>query len=700
VTSRVFNRSLHVTTGQFLNSTRPTVEGTFMMEENRLLWTPPLARMDRSNLRQFMTWLQQNKGLTPERELRDYNALWQWSITHLEEFWEAVWQYFGVQSSTPYSLVLDSHVMPGAKWFVGARLNFAEQIFRFNCDDAHKAAIISQSELRPLAQLSWGELKARVTAVANALRALGIGPGDRVVAYLPNIPETAVAFFACASIGAIWSSCSPDMGSASVLDRFRQIDPKLLLTVDGYRYGGKDFDRMSVVRAMREALPTLQHTVFLPYLDSTATLEGAMTWQGLLDHPAARASEIRFEQVPFDHPLWILYSSGTTGMPKPIVHGHGGSLIESLKGHALHLDLGPDDRFMWFSTTGWIMWNSQIMGLLVGATICIFDGNPGYPDLGTLWKFADRAGVTFFGAGAAYYANCIKAGTEPGKIANLSQITSIGSTGSPLAADCYEWIYREVGNDVMLAAISGGTDVAAAFVGACPIMPLYSGEMQCRGLGIAVFALDPQGRVLEDEVGELVVTEPMPSMPLYFWNDAGNQRYLESYFDVYPGLWRHGDWIRITTRGGAIIYGRSDTTINRHGIRMGTAEIYRVVEAQPEILDSLVVDLEYLGRESWMPLFVVLRPGATLDAALEQRIRNQIRSALSARHVPDAIISVAAVPRTLTGKKMELPIKNLMLGKPIEKIANRDAMSNPECLAFYSDYARQRMSGTPSDGQT
>jgi acetoacetyl-CoA synthetase len=670
-----------------------------MSDENRLLWTPSSSRVARSRLHRFMGWLEQNKGLERERELVDYNSLWQWSTAHLEDFWEAVWHYFEVKSSAPYTAVLDTHRMPGANWFAGARLNFAEQVFRFNRDNPDKPAIISQSELRPMAQLTWGELQAQVTAVANTLRALGVGPGDRVVAYLPNIPETAVAFFACASIGAIWSSCSPDMGSASVLDRFRQIDPKLLLTVDGYRYGGKDFDRMSVVRAMRDALPTLQHTVFLPYLDLAATLEDAMPWQALLEHPATQSGDIHFEQVPFDHPLWILYSSGTTGMPKPIVHGHGGSLIENLKGHAFHLDLGPDDRFLWFSTTGWIMWNSQIMGLLVGATICIYDGNPGYPDLGMLWKFAERAGVTFFGAGAAYYANCMKAGILPAKIADLSRLVSIGSTGSPLAADCYEWIYREVGNDVMLAAISGGTDIAAAFVGACPIMPLYSGEMQCRGLGIAVFAFDEQGRVLEDQVGELVVTEPMPSMPLYFWNDAGNKRYLESYFDVYPGLWRHGDWIRITAHGGAIIYGRSDTTINRHGIRMGTAEIYRVVETQPEIMDSLVVDLEYLGRQSWMPLFVVLRPGTTLDAALEQRIRNQIRTSLSARHVPDAIIAVAEVPRTLTGKKMELPVKNLMLGEPIEKIANRDAMSNPDCLAFYRDYAQQRMSEAPAAGQ-
>ncbi len=659
-----------------------------MPPENHPLWTPSTLRIERSRLHGYMRWLRQEKALP----FTDYHALWQWSVDHLEDFWESVWQYFGIRSAAPYEQVLDAHRMPGAAWFAGARLNFAEQVFRFHDQDneGDRPAIIAQSELRPMTQLSWRDMRRQITAVANTLRALGVGPGDRVVAYLPNIPETAIAFYACASIGAIWSSCSPDMGSASVLDRFRQIDPKVLIAVDGYRYGGKDFDRLSVVEAMRQSLPTLQQTVLLPYLNPDATLDQALPWQNLLTHPAAQAQPIRFEQLPFDHPLWILYSSGTTGMPKPIVHGHGGSLLEGMKGHALHLDLGPQDRFFWFSTTGWIMWNSQVTGLLVGATICIYDGNPGYPDLGTLWKFAERAGATFFGAGAAYYGNCMKAGIEPAKIADLHRLRSVGSTGSPLPAESYEWIYRHVGQDVLLAAISGGTDVAASFVGACPILPLYSGEMQCRCLGIAAYAFDDRGNALDDAVGELVITKPMPSMPLYFWNDPGNKRYLDSYFDTYPGLWRHGDWIRITARGGAIIYGRSDTTINRHGIRMGTAEIYRVVEDLPEVIDSLVVDLEYLGRESYMPLFVVLRPGVALDAALDRRIRDKIRSALSARHVPDDIFAADEIPRTLTGKKMELPIKNLLLGMPLEKIANRDAMSNPGCLAYYVEFAQRR----------
>ena len=501
-----------------------------MSTDNKLLWTPSALRIEHSRMHAYMRWLEREKGLP----CHDYQTLWQWSVDNLEDFWESIWQYFEVRSSAPYQRVLDTRKMPGAKWFEGARLNLTEQIFRFHDEDSEsdQPAIIAQSELRPMTQLSWRDLRRQVTAVANTLRALGVQPGDRVAAYMPNIPETTIAFYACASIGAIWSSCSPDMGSSSVLDRFKQIDPKILLAVDGYRYGGKDFDRMAVVESMRQSLPTLQQVVLLPYLNPDATLDQALSWDSLLTHPAAHAQPIRFEQVPFDHPLWILYSSGTTGMPKPIVHGQGGILLESLKGSALHLDLGPQDRFHWFSTTGWVMWNSQITALLVGSTICLYDGNPGYPDLGTLWKFAERAAVTFFGAGAAYYGNCMKAGIEPAKIADLHRVRSVGSTGSPLAEESYEWIYQHVGQDILLAAISGGTDIVAAFVGACPILPLYSGEMQCRCLGIAVYALDDQGNKLDDAVGELVVTEPMPSMPLYFWNDTDGKRYRQSYFDT------------------------------------------------------------------------------------------------------------------------------------------------------------------------
>ena len=664
-----------------------------MSDQPPLLWRPSAARIERSHVNHYLQWLA-SRG----KSFSDYHALWQWSTDHIEEFWASIWEYFDVRCSVPYTRVVSGHQMPGAAWFEGSRLNFAEQLFRFNTDaaEADKDAIVAESETRARVTVSWGELRRQVTAVANTLRALGVGPGDRVVAYLPNTPEAAVAFFACASIGAIWSSCSPDMGASSVLDRFRQIDPKVLIAVDGYRYGGKDFNRLDVVQNMREQLPTLEHTVLFPYLDTRASLPGAMRWEALFSHPAANASPMRFEQLPADHPLWILYSSGTTGMPKPIVHGQGGSLLECLKGNALALDLGEDDRFLWFSTTGWVMWNAQISGLLVGATICIYDGNPGYPDLTRLWRFAEDMRLTFFGVGAAFYANCMKAGIEPAKVADLSSLRGVGSTGSPLPDDAFQWIYEHVHPDVMLASISGGTDVVASFVGASPLLPVYAGEIQCRSLGVAVHAFDERGEPVIDQVGELVVTKPLPTMPLFFWNDAGNKRYLDSYFDHYPGLWRHGDWIRITPRGGAVIYGRSDATINRHGIRMGTAEIYRVVEELPQILDSMVVDLEYLGRESYMPLFVVLRDGVMLDEALKRQLCDKIRTQLSARHVPNDVFAVPEIPRTLTGKKMELPIKKLLLGMPIEKIANPDAMSNPGSLQWYAAFAAQRQAAQPA----
>jgi len=663
-----------------------------MENASQALWTPSPARIAASRMHDYMDWLRREKQL----QFDDYHALWKWSVDDLPLFWESLWQYFDVHSSAPYSSVLDSEKMPGASWFVGSRLNITEQVFRFHRSEQDRArpAIIARSEGRPAMQLSWDELRRQIGSVANALRGMGVKPGDRVVSYLPNVPETVVAFYACASIGAIWSSCSPDMGTPSVLDRFGQIEPKVLLAVDGYRYGGKDFDRRDVIASLVKSLPTLEHVVVLPYLDQEARIPNTHAWQDLLAHD----STMHFEQLPFDHPLWVVYSSGTTGMPKPIVHGQGGVLIESLKGHGLHTGLGEDDRFMWYSTTGWIMWNSQVTGLLLGATIALYDGNPGYPDLGVLWKFAEEAQLSVFGAGAAYFANCMKAGVEPGKLADLGQIRTIGSTGSPLPAEAFTWIYEQLGADILLASISGGTDIAAAFVGACPILPLYAGEMQCRCLGIAVYAMDEQGTPLEDEVGELVVTKPMPSMPLYFWNDPQGRRYHDSYFDTYPGWWRHGDWLRITPRGGAVIYGRSDTTINRHGIRMGTSEIYRVVEGMPEIVDSLVVDLEYLGRESYMPLFIVLRPGVSLDDVLMRRIADSIRSALSARHVPNEIFAVTEIPRTLTGKKMELPVKKLLLGMRVDEVANPDAMANPGSLAYFVDFAKRRSAATVDGG--
>lgn len=651
-----------------------------------IIWTPSPETVARAQLTRYTDWLARTRGL----RFADYDALWRWSVEDLDAFWASIWDYYAIRAATPYEQVLADHRMPGAKWFTGATLNYADHVLR-NATNA-RPAIVFRNEAGVHRELAWSALAEQVAALAGALRRRGVKRGDRVVAYLPNIPETVVAFLATASLGAIWSVCSPDMGPAAVLDRFRQIEPKVLIACDGYRYAGKAYDRTGLVQEILAALPSVGHTLLVPNLEADidpAAFRGGLRWRAAL----AEGEGVAPEAVPFDHPLWVVYSSGTTGLPKPIVHGHGGIVLEALKLGGLHNDLGPEDRFHWYSSTGWIMWNCQVGGLLNGATICLYDGNPGWPDWSTLWRFVGETGVTFFGAGAAFYASCLKAGVEPPKVADLSRLRALGSTGSPLSPECYRWIYEKVRPDIWLSPISGGTDFAGAFIGGAPTLPVRVGEMQCRCLGAKVEAWDDAGQPLIDEVGELVCTAPMPSMPLYFWNDPGGQRYRESYFETYPGVWRHGDWIRITPRpgaAGAIIYGRSDTTINRHGIRMGTSELYRAVEALPEVMDSLVVDLEYLGRESFMPLFVVLRPGVALDEALKARIKAEIREALSARHVPNEIYAIPEVPRTLSGKKLELPIKRLLLGHPIEKVANPDAMANPGSIAWFIEFARTR----------
>ncbi len=649
--------------------------------EGTVLWTPTRAQADASELARYMRWLADAKGL----RFDDYPALHRWSVDRLEDFWATMWDYLGVRASVPYARVLDERKMPGARWFEGARLNYAEHAFLHAAKD--RPAIVARSEARGASEMSWAELERQVAAVAASLRELGVRPGDRVVSYMPNIPETVVAFLATASLGAIWSSCSPDMGTGAVVDRFRQIAPKVMFAVDGYRYGGKPYDRREVLAEIVPALPSLERVVFLPFLDAGArlALPQAVPWSNVV----ARAAKPAFEQVPFDHPLWIVYSSGTTGVPKAIVHGHGGIVIEHLKTLRLHKDMRPGDRFFWVSSTGWIVWTLLVSGLLGGCTIVMFDGNPGWPDAGEIWRLVGETRADHFGCGAALIGAAMKAGVEPGRIADLSQLRVVSTTGSPLTVDAYEWVYAHVKRDLWLASISGGTDIACGFVSGCPLAPVTAGEIQCRCLGVAVEAFDDAGRPLTGEVGELVVTAPMPTMPLYFWNDPDDRRYRESYFELYPGKWRHGDWIRFTERGTSVIYGRSDTTINRFGIRMGTAEIYRVVEECPEVVDSLVVDLEYLGRKSFLPLFVVLRPGHALDDALKARIRERIRTVASARHVPDEIYAIAEVPRTLTGKKMELPVRKLLLGAAVETVASPDAMANPQSLGFFVELARR-----------
>ncbi|MEZ5078691.1 MAG: acetoacetate--CoA ligase [Solirubrobacterales bacterium] len=648
-----------------------------------ILWEPSTELIENARMTELIAWLSRERRV----KLDGYHELWQWSVDNLDEFWRAIWDFFEVQADGDPSPALGSRSMPGAKWFPNASLNYAEHVFAGKADA--EVAILHASELRELGELTWGELRRQVAAVAAALRHSGVEPGDRVVAYMPNVPEAVVAFLAVASIGATWSSCSPDFGSSSVVDRFAQIEPKVLFAIDGYRYGGKDFDRRETVAVLQEAMPSVERTIVLPYLDpdpDLSDLREATSWEALLGE--GEGAPLAFERVPFDHPLWVLYSSGTTGLPKAIVQSQGGILLEHLKTLNLHVDARPGDRLFWFTTTGWMMWNFLVSGLLTPAAIVLFDGNPGHPDLDTLWDLAERAGVTTFGTSAAYIAACMKAGIEPGAGRDLSRLGAVGSTGSPLSPEGFDWIYEHVGADTWLFSISGGTDLCTAFVGGTPLLPVYRGELQARSLGAAVEAWNDDGEAVLGEVGELVLVEPMPSMPIYFWGDEGGSRYRESYFEMFPGIWRHGDWIEITERGTAIIYGRSDSTINRGGIRMGTSEIYRAVLSLEEIVDALVVDVPKPGTDGWMPLFVVLREGAELNDELVKEIARRVRETCSPRHVPDQAFQIAAVPRTLSGKVLEVPVKRILMGTPAEQAVSRDSLANPTALDYFVEMAK------------
>ena len=653
-------------------------------ERGELLWTPSAAAVERSNLTAYARWLETERGVAAAGG--DYHALWRWSVDSLEDFWASIWDRFEILASAPYERVLAERTMPGARWFEGAELNFAENLLARGPDE--RIAIQHASELRQLDGLSRGELREQVARAAAGLREIGVGRGDRVVAYMPNIPETIVAFLATASLGAIWSSCSPDFGPGSVVDRFAQIEPKALLCVDGYGYGGREFDRVETLGGILDELPTVERTVVLPYLDSRRVesgLRNPLTWDQLL--ASGDGEPLRFEQVPFDHPLWVLYSSGTTGLPKAIVHGHGGILLELTKKLNLHVDAQEGDRLFWFTTTGWMMWNFLVGGLLTDASIVLYDGSPGHPDMDVLWDLAERTEMTMLGTSASYVAACMKVGVEPAAGRDLSRLRAVGSTGSPLAPEGFQWIYDHVGEDTWLFSTSGGTDVCTAFVGGVPTLPVYRGELQGRALGAAIEAWNDDGEPLIDEVGELVLTEPMPSMPLYLWGDDDGSRYRESYFEHFAGVWRHGDWIEITSRGTAVIYGRSDSTINRQGVRMGTSEIYRAVHAVDEVVDALVVDVPRPGTQGWMPLFVVLREGAELDADLVARIRREIRERCSPRHVPDEVFEIDEVPRTLSGKVLEVPVKRILTGSDPARVASRDSLANPAALDWFVELA-------------
>jgi acetoacetyl-CoA synthetase len=639
-----------------------------------VLWQPGEEFALRTRLRAYMRWLAAERDV----DVATYGDLWRWSVDELEAFWSSIAAYFDVRFHAPPQAVLGRREMPGAQWFAGATLSYPEHILRGR--DHAAVAIRHASELRPLAETTWGDLHTLAARIQAGLRDLGVGRGDRVVAYMPNIPETIAAFLAVAGLGAIWSSCSPDFGARSVVDRFAQIEPKVLLAVDGYRYGGRDFDRRAVVDEIHAQVGgTL---VRLGYLDGGGWQEGFL---------GREDAQLGLEPVPFDHPLWVLYSSGTTGLPKAIVHGHGGILLEQLKKLNLHLDAHDDDRVFWFTTTGWMMWNFLAGVLLTPASIVLYDGNPGTPSLDRLWELAAEAGVTCFGTSAAFIAGCMKAGVRPAEGRDLSALRSVGATGSPLSPEGFRWVYDELGPRTWLFSTSGGTDVCTAFVGGVPLEPVYEGELQGRSLGCDVQAFDEAGRPLVDEVGELVITEPMPSMPLCFWNDPAGERLREAYFEMYPGIWRHGDWIEITSRGTAVIYGRSDSTINRGGVRMGTSEIYRAVLALDEVVDALVVDVPRAGAESWMALFVVLREDATLDDELRAAIGRRVREDCSPRHVPEDVYAVAEVPRTLSGKVLEVPVKRILSGTPPEKAASRDSLANPAALDWFVEFARGRV---------
>ncbi len=631
-----------------------------------------------------MQWLSDNLQL----EFKTYNALWEWSVEHPADFWKSISDYFKVIHHSPYSSIMSDDPMPHTKWFKGSTLNYAEHIFR-NATSSHPA-ILFHSERQPPTAISWETLKQKVAVMQSFFIQQGIQPGQRIAGYLPNIPEATISLLAAMSIGAVWSSCSPDFGSASVMERFQQIEPRILIAVDGYMYNGKAFNRIKDVKTIKAALPSVEKLIRIPLSDSATEEEdiaGSVMWDEVMQMPYGH---LQFTAVPFDHPIWILYSSGTTGIPKAITHSHGGVLLEHFKYLGFHNDVKPGENFFWFTTTGWMMWNYLHAALLLGATIVLYDGSPGYPDITTLWRMVAKLPMHHFGTSAPFIMACKKAGILPNAYGDLSALRSVSSTGSPLPQEGFDYVYEKIKKDLWLCSMSGGTDVCTAFVGGCPLLPVYEGEIQCRALGCELYALDEKGNRVTDEVGEMVITTPMPSMPVFFWNDRQFEKYLASYFETYPGIWRHGDWVKITARNGIVILGRSDATLNRQGVRIGTAEIYRAVDNVPWVKDSLIVNIELPGGGDYMPLFVVMKDSYPLTAEIKESIKKALRAAYSPRHVPDEIVAVNDIPYTISGKKMEMPVKRILMGKPLEQSVNTGSVKNPESLEFFKTFVIRR----------
>jgi len=656
-----------------------------MIKEGDLLWTPTPEWVARSNLTHYKQWLKQTRGLA----FADYAELQLWSVDHLEDFWASLWDYCKIEASAPYERVLGRREMPGAEWFPGAKLNYAQHALRHERPGA--AAVFHLSERTTLDSLSWSELGARVRVLATQLRKLGMQPGDRIAGYLPNVPEALIAMLATTSIGAIWTSCGPDFGTRGVLDRFSQLAPRVLFCVDGYQYAGKPFDRRDELTRIIAELPSLEHVVCLPYLNAgerTPLSKHTLFWEDLFKHPPVPQGEFRYEQVPFAHPLWILFSSGTTGLPKAIVHSHGGIILEQLKALNFQVDVRPGDRLFFYTTTGWMMWNFLVSCLLADVSPVLYDGSLLHPQPDSLWKMYQDTGAALIGANPGYVALLEKAGVVPRAKFEFPNLRSVMLAGSPVTPEVMEWFYRNVKTDLWVQNGSGGTDICSGFVGGVPILPVYAGEMQARLLGVDAHAYNDRGESVIDEVGELVIAKPMPSMPVFFWGDTDFKRYKESYFQEFPGVWRHGDFFRINKRGGCFVLGRSDATLNRHGVRIGTAEIYRSLALLPEVEDSLIVNLDLPGGKFFMPLFVKLHEGLELNAQIIEKIRQKLKTEYSPRHVPDKIFQVSAIPYTLTGKKLEVPVRRILAGMPLAKAANRDAVANPHALDFFLEYAR------------